>query len=87
MDMSVDELFGSRTIKDIVELERKLRNEVEYKREEVRMMVGARYRELIEAADTILDMKTGIYAYKYTRICIYTCNTRIYMHTCMHAYT
>ena len=54
-------LFAGRSIEEIGAIERKLRSDIERKREDLRQMVGERYRDLIEAADTITTMK------KYSR--------------------
>ncbi|XP_046670344.1 conserved oligomeric Golgi complex subunit 1 isoform X2 [Homalodisca vitripennis] len=52
-----DKLFVQYSILEIEDVQRKLQNEIERKREELRTMVGERYRDLIEAADTISQMK------------------------------
>ncbi|XP_066999265.2 conserved oligomeric Golgi complex subunit 1 isoform X2 [Anabrus simplex] len=58
LHLNPDKLFEEHTISEIQEINRKLQAEIERKREELRTMVGERYRDLIEAADTISDMKT-----------------------------
>ncbi|XP_069055922.1 conserved oligomeric Golgi complex subunit 1 isoform X2 [Pleurodeles waltl] len=50
-------LFEAYTAEEIRGLERRVRAEMEQKKEELRQMVGERYRDLIEAADTIGEMK------------------------------
>ncbi|XP_068007283.1 conserved oligomeric Golgi complex subunit 1 isoform X3 [Melanerpes formicivorus] len=50
-------LFEAHTAAELREVERRLRAGIEQKREELRQMVGERYRDLIEAADTIADMR------------------------------
>ncbi|KAM4692092.1 conserved oligomeric Golgi complex subunit 1 isoform 2-T2 [Rhinophrynus dorsalis] len=50
-------LFEAHTAEEIRVLERKVRAEIEQKKEELRQMVGERYRDLIEAADTIGEMR------------------------------
>lgn len=55
--MGTDALFEENTIKEIQEIEKKLRNDIERKKEELRQMVGERYRDLMEAADTITEMR------------------------------
>ncbi|GFG34353.1 hypothetical protein Cfor_08794, partial [Coptotermes formosanus] len=57
LDINPDKLFEDHTISEILETQKKLQAEIERKREELRTMVGERYRDLIEAADTIADMK------------------------------
>ncbi|KAG9473533.1 hypothetical protein GDO78_004044 [Eleutherodactylus coqui] len=50
-------LFEAHSAEEIRGLERKVRAEIEQKKEELRQMVGERYRDLIEAADTIGEMR------------------------------
>ncbi|XP_070704485.1 conserved oligomeric Golgi complex subunit 1 [Pempheris klunzingeri] len=50
-------LFESYNIDEIRRIERKVRGEIEQKKEELRQMVGERYRDLIDAADTIGEMR------------------------------
>ncbi|KAM8946544.1 conserved oligomeric Golgi complex subunit 1 isoform 2-T2 [Pelodytes ibericus] len=50
-------LFEAHSAEEIRGLERKVREEIEQKKEELRQMVGERYRDLIEAADTIGEMR------------------------------
>ncbi|NXJ98336.1 COG1 protein, partial [Corythaixoides concolor] len=50
-------LFEAHTAAELRAVERRLRAGIEQKREELRQMVGERYRDLIEAADTIADMR------------------------------
>ncbi|XP_077019820.1 conserved oligomeric Golgi complex subunit 1 [Tamandua tetradactyla] len=50
-------LFETHGAEEIRELERQVRAEIEHKKEELRQMVGERYRDLIEAADTIGQMR------------------------------
>ncbi|XP_054722129.1 conserved oligomeric Golgi complex subunit 1-like [Uloborus diversus] len=57
MTVGTDILFENHTIKEIQEIEKKLRNDIERKKEELRQMVGERYRDLMDAADTITEMK------------------------------
>ena len=59
-DIESGTIFEKYSINEILEIEKKLRKEIEKKKEDLRQLVGQRYRELIEAADTITDMKTGI---------------------------
>lgn len=53
----VTQLFESRTIDDIRKTESLTRKEVEDKRQELRKLIGARYRDLISSADAIVTMK------------------------------
>ncbi|KAF3704811.1 Conserved oligomeric Golgi complex subunit 1 [Channa argus] len=50
-------LFELCNTEEIRQIERKVRGEIEQKKEELRQMVGERYRDLIDAADTIGEMK------------------------------
>ncbi|XP_053148247.1 conserved oligomeric Golgi complex subunit 1 isoform X2 [Hemicordylus capensis] len=50
-------LFEAHTAAELRAVERRLRAGIEGKREEVRQMVGERYRDLILAADTIAEMR------------------------------
>lgn len=57
LDIDPDQLFKQRSIQEVEEVQKKLHHEIERKREELRTMVGERYRDLIEAADKIAEMK------------------------------
>lgn len=50
-------LFERYDTEQIRRIERKVRGEIEQKKEELRQMVGERYRDLIDAADTIREMR------------------------------
>lgn len=50
-------LFERYGTDEIRAIERKVRGEIEHKKEELRQMVGERYRDLIDAADTIGEMR------------------------------
>ncbi|KAM8844584.1 conserved oligomeric Golgi complex subunit 1 isoform 2-T2 [Spinachia spinachia] len=50
-------LFERYNTAEIRRVERKVRGEIEQKKEELRQMVGERYRDLIDAADTIGEMR------------------------------
>ncbi|XP_034394856.1 conserved oligomeric Golgi complex subunit 1 isoform X2 [Cyclopterus lumpus] len=50
-------LFERYNTAEIRHVERKVRGEIEQKKEELRQMVGERYRDLIDAADTIGEMR------------------------------
>lgn len=49
-------LFERYSTEEIRRIERRIRGEIEQKKEELRQMVGERYRDLIDAADTIREM-------------------------------
>ncbi|XP_038072145.1 conserved oligomeric Golgi complex subunit 1-like [Patiria miniata] len=57
LDMDTGQLFETYTIEEIRKIERETRSDIEKKKEDLRQMVGERYRDLIDAADTISDMK------------------------------
>ncbi|XP_062976132.1 conserved oligomeric Golgi complex subunit 1 [Elgaria multicarinata webbii] len=54
---AAEALFEAHTATELRSVERQLRAGIEEKREELRLMVGERYRDLIEAADTIAEMR------------------------------
>ncbi|KAJ7315841.1 hypothetical protein JRQ81_002003 [Phrynocephalus forsythii] len=54
---AAEALFEMYTTAELRAVERHLRAGIEGKREELRQMVGERYRDLIEAADTIAEMR------------------------------
>ncbi|KAI9554525.1 hypothetical protein GHT06_019798 [Daphnia sinensis] len=57
LSSNIDGLFEKMNLDEIQQVLRKMRTEVEKKREDLRVTVGSRYRDLIEAADTITEMK------------------------------
>jgi len=57
--IDIEGLFHDHTIDEIKVVERQIRGDVEKRKEELRILVGERYRDLINAADTIQDMKTS----------------------------
>ncbi|BBN04862.1 conserved oligomeric Golgi complex subunit 1 [Marchantia polymorpha subsp. ruderalis] len=54
---NAEALFETRTVVEIREVEARTRKEIEEKKEELRQLVGASYRDLIESADSILLMR------------------------------
>lgn len=58
-EMDTNILFEKFTVEEIREIEKKTRADIERKKEDLRIMVGERYRDLIEAADTITEMKNS----------------------------
>jgi len=54
---TVTNTFSTKTIEEVKSLLLKTRSDSEKKKEELRQMVGERYRDIIEAADTINCMK------------------------------
>lgn len=56
---SIDTLFETRGVDELSTYSRTLQRSIDMKREELRVMVGERYRDLMEAAETIQRMKGG----------------------------
>uniref|UniRef100_A0A6Q2ZL99 Conserved oligomeric Golgi complex subunit 1 n=1 Tax=Esox lucius TaxID=8010 RepID=A0A6Q2ZL99_ESOLU len=64
-------LFERYNTEEIRVIERKVRGEIEQKKEELRQMVGERYRDLIDAADTIGEMRvTPFNCHCVCRLCL-----------------
>ncbi|XP_055679195.1 conserved oligomeric Golgi complex subunit 1 [Lutzomyia longipalpis] len=57
LELNPDRLFQQHTVSEIEQVSKKLQDEIEIKKEDLRTMVGERYRDLLKAADTINDMK------------------------------
>ncbi|XP_041980829.1 conserved oligomeric Golgi complex subunit 1 [Aricia agestis] len=57
LEIVPEKLFQTHFISEIDHVQKKLQYEIERKKEELRAMVGERYRDLIHAADTIEEMK------------------------------
>ncbi|ORX84964.1 hypothetical protein BCR32DRAFT_291026 [Anaeromyces robustus] len=55
----VETLFKTMTIKNLKKYESQVRNDIESKKQELRIMVGERYRDLIDAADSIMEMQSS----------------------------
>ncbi|CAG8760201.1 9406_t:CDS:2, partial [Racocetra persica] len=55
--ISADELFVNHSIPELRALEKRTRSDIEKKKQELRLMVGERYRDLIDAADSIVNMR------------------------------
>ncbi|KAI0361425.1 hypothetical protein OH77DRAFT_1492477 [Trametes cingulata] len=55
-DIDPDELFTKHTIPEIKMVQRRLRTEADAKQEELRLMVGERYRDLLQASTSILGL-------------------------------
>ncbi|KAL1452703.1 hypothetical protein WDU94_006907 [Cyamophila willieti] len=56
LDVEPNQLFETHSVGDIEQIRIKIRHEIEKKKEELRVMVGERYRDLIDAADSITNM-------------------------------
>lgn len=52
-------LFKQHSVAQVQEILNKTRGDIECKKEDLRVMVGERYRDLIEAADTIAEMQNS----------------------------
>ena len=57
-DADVEALFETKPISDIKQFNHELEKDIDKKREELRTTVGERYRDLMEAAETITHMKS-----------------------------
>ncbi|KAM7361321.1 conserved oligomeric Golgi complex subunit 1 isoform 2-T2 [Cochliomyia hominivorax] len=57
LNLNVDTLFEQHSVVEIDSVHKKILEVVENKREELRTMVGERYRDLLKAADTITTMQ------------------------------
>ncbi|XP_055353190.1 uncharacterized protein LOC129599073 [Paramacrobiotus metropolitanus] len=58
--MDVENLLKTHTVAQLKDIEKKLRTDVERKKEDLRQLVSNRYRELIDAADKIKGMHGSI---------------------------
>ncbi|RXG73248.1 Conserved oligomeric Golgi complex subunit 1 [Armadillidium vulgare] len=58
-DNDVNAIFEKHSVKEIEDILKKMRSDIERKKEDLRIMVGERYRDLIEAADTITEMRNS----------------------------
>uniref|UniRef100_A0A8D8YNK1 Conserved oligomeric Golgi complex subunit 1 n=1 Tax=Cacopsylla melanoneura TaxID=428564 RepID=A0A8D8YNK1_9HEMI len=56
LDVEPNQLFETHSVGDIEQIRIQIRHEIEKKKEELRVMVGERYRDLIDAADSITNM-------------------------------
>eukprot|EP00240_Pyramimonas_obovata_P004919 CAMPEP_0118935450 /NCGR_PEP_ID=MMETSP1169-20130426/15650_1 /TAXON_ID=36882 /ORGANISM="Pyramimonas obovata, Strain CCMP722" /LENGTH=399 /DNA_ID=CAMNT_0006878493 /DNA_START=206 /DNA_END=1401 /DNA_ORIENTATION=+ len=54
---NAETLFETRLVAEIRQIEARTRSEIDEKKEELRQLVGNSYRDLIESADKIVDMK------------------------------
>ncbi|CAG8438754.1 10636_t:CDS:10 [Acaulospora colombiana] len=55
--VNADELFVKHSIPELRAYEKKTRSDIERKKQELRLMVGERYRDLTDAADSIVNMR------------------------------
>uniref|UniRef100_A0A0K8T4P4 Conserved oligomeric Golgi complex subunit 1 n=1 Tax=Lygus hesperus TaxID=30085 RepID=A0A0K8T4P4_LYGHE len=56
-DIDPDVLFETRSVEEVEFVQKSITQEIEKKKEDLRTLVGERYRDLIEAADKIKEMK------------------------------
>ncbi|ODN03459.1 Conserved oligomeric Golgi complex subunit 1 [Orchesella cincta] len=59
IDLNVRQVFETRGLDQTKEISKRVNSEIEKKREELRTLVGERYRDLIDAADTIASMNAS----------------------------
>jgi hypothetical protein len=59
VEADVSALLAKHTVDEVRQIEQKTRLDIERKKEELRQMVGERYRDLIDAADSIMELHTG----------------------------
>ncbi|XP_043288617.1 conserved oligomeric Golgi complex subunit 1 isoform X2 [Venturia canescens] len=57
VDLDINKLFEEHSIKEIEQIQRAIQLESDRKKIELRTLVGERYRDLIQAADTIAEMR------------------------------
>ncbi|KAJ8688562.1 hypothetical protein QAD02_024357 [Eretmocerus hayati] len=57
LDLDINKLFEEYAIKDIELIQKQIQHESDRKKIELRTLVGERYRDLIQAADSIAEMK------------------------------
>ncbi|OBZ79452.1 hypothetical protein A0H81_01207 [Grifola frondosa] len=55
-EIDPDELFTKHTVSEVKAIQRRLRNNADAKQEELRLMVGERYRDLLQASTSIISI-------------------------------
>ncbi|KAG5735666.1 Conserved oligomeric Golgi complex subunit 1, partial [Termitomyces sp. T112] len=58
-DAEPDELFVKHTISEVKLMQQRLRTDADAKQEELRLMVGERYRDLLQASTSIIAIATS----------------------------
>nr|XP_023021072.1 conserved oligomeric Golgi complex subunit 1 isoform X1 [Leptinotarsa decemlineata] len=58
LELDIDKLFEDRSVDEIIEIQKLLDLEIERKRNELRSMVGDRYKDVLAASDAIKSMKS-----------------------------
>ncbi|XP_065910977.1 conserved oligomeric Golgi complex subunit 1-like [Dysidea avara] len=80
-ERDTDTLFQNHSVEEIRKIERRTRNDIQIKKEELRQMVGERYRDLLGAADSISDMMAcSKQAYSSLANSQQLCNTLLQTH-------
>jgi hypothetical protein len=64
-EAEAEALFRAKTISEIRNVEASTRAQIQFKQEELRQLVGARYRDLIDSADSIVLMKNSCHAISF----------------------
>ncbi|GLV40211.1 Component of oligomeric golgi complex 1 [Carabus blaptoides fortunei] len=59
VNIDTDKLFEQYTVSEILDIHKKIQVELDKKRQELRFMVGERYRDVITAADAIKSMQNS----------------------------
>lgn len=59
VEADISALFSKHSVEEVRQIEQKTRLDIERKKEDLRQMVGERYRDLIDAADSIMELRTG----------------------------
>ncbi|KAI0803332.1 hypothetical protein BC629DRAFT_1283940 [Irpex lacteus] len=54
-----DELFAKHTVSEVKAIQQRLRGDAEAKQEELRLMVGERYRDLLQASTSIISIASS----------------------------
>ncbi|KAI8813485.1 hypothetical protein BJ742DRAFT_431862 [Cladochytrium replicatum] len=58
-EKEVDSLFQKHPVVELRSMEKKIRKNIDEKKQDLRLMVGERYRDLIDAADSIMSMRVS----------------------------
>ncbi|PPQ67134.1 hypothetical protein CVT25_005735 [Psilocybe cyanescens] len=59
LNLSPDELFTKQTVSEVRAVQQRLRADAEAKQEELRLMVGERYRDLLQASSSIISIASS----------------------------
>jgi hypothetical protein len=58
VEADISSLLSKHSVEEVRRIEQRTRLDIERKKEELRQMVGERYRDLIDAADSIMELET-----------------------------